>query len=168
MEALMQRIPKAVYTKEFCEEAVKLLMTDGVGALKAARRLLISMKTLANWVRAGKAGTLESVGQYHKPLTEAELGRVKRESAEVKMDRDLLKKFATVLRERVAVRYGVIEQVRQQYQCRRCADSWACPPVATTRGPTGRHRCALRKSLYSKRRCVELTSAIRKPLAQNG
>ncbi|PZR48606.1 MAG: MFS transporter [Paraburkholderia fungorum] len=47
----MNRIPKAVYTKEFREEAVKLAMTDGVSVSEAARRLSISMKTLANWSR---------------------------------------------------------------------------------------------------------------------
>jgi transposase len=94
MEALMNRIPKAVYSKDFCEEAVKLAMTDGVSVSEAARRLSISMKTLANWVRAAKDGKLENVGQSQKPLTEieAELGRLKREFAEVKMERDLLKK----------------------------------------------------------------------------
>ena len=56
MEAYMNRIPKAVYTKEFREEAVKLAITEGVGISEAARRLSISMKTLANWVRAAKAG----------------------------------------------------------------------------------------------------------------
>jgi transposase len=61
---------------------------------EAARRLSISMKTLANWVHAGKAGKLAHVGQHQRPLTEieAELARVKRELAEVKMERDLLKK----------------------------------------------------------------------------
>ncbi|CAE6723088.1 hypothetical protein R69776_01626 [Paraburkholderia nemoris] len=44
----MNQIPKAVYTKEFREEAVKLAMTDDVSASEAARRLSISMKTLAN------------------------------------------------------------------------------------------------------------------------
>jgi transposase len=92
----MNRIPKAVYTKEFREEAVKLAMADGVGISEAARQLSISMKTLANWARAAKAGELERVGQHQRPLTEieAELGRVKRELAEVKMERDLLKEFA--------------------------------------------------------------------------
>jgi transposase len=94
MEVLMNRIPKAVYTKEFREEAVKLAMTEGVGVSEAARRLSLSMKTLANWVRAGKAGKLAHVGQHQRPLTEieTELARVKRELAEVKMERDLLKK----------------------------------------------------------------------------
>lgn len=92
----MNRIPKAVYTKEFREEAVKLAMTDGVSVSEAARRLSISMKTLANWVRAAKDGKLENVGQSQKPLTEieAELARLKRELAEVKMERDLLKNIS--------------------------------------------------------------------------
>jgi transposase len=51
---------------------------------------------LANWLRASKAGKLEEIGRQEKPQTEleAELHRVKRELAEVKMERDLLKKFA--------------------------------------------------------------------------
>ena len=69
----MSRTPKAVYTKEFREEAVKLAMTEGVGVSEAARRLSISMKTVANWVRAAKGGKLERVGQHQKPLTEGRL-----------------------------------------------------------------------------------------------
>jgi transposase len=92
----MNRIPKAVYTKEFREEAVKLAQTEGVGVSEAARRLSIPMKSLANWVRAAKAGKLKTVGQGQKPLTdlEMELNRVKRELAEVKMERDLLKNIS--------------------------------------------------------------------------
>ncbi|MGF6921669.1 transposase [Paraburkholderia sp. 40] len=86
-----------MYTKEFREEAVKLVIADGLGVSEAACRLSISMKTLANWVRAANDGKLENVGQHQRPLTEveAEPGRVKRELAEIKMERDLLKKFAT-------------------------------------------------------------------------
>ncbi|AOK02151.1 transposase [Burkholderia vietnamiensis] len=93
----MNRIPKAVYTREFREEAVKLALTEGVGVSEAARRLSVPLKTLANWVRSAKAGKLQKVGWDQKPLTEleAELARVQRELAEVKMERDLLKKFAT-------------------------------------------------------------------------
>jgi transposase len=92
----MNRIPKAVYTKEFREEAVKLAQTEGVGVSEAVRRLSIPMKSLANWVRAAKAGKLKTVGQGQKPLTdlEMELNRVKRELAEVKMERDLLKNIS--------------------------------------------------------------------------
>jgi transposase len=51
----MNQIPKARYTKEFREEAVKLAMA--VGASEASRRLSIPLKSLANWQRASKAGT---------------------------------------------------------------------------------------------------------------
>jgi transposase len=42
-------------------------------------------------------GKLQEVGKEQKPQTEleAELARVQRELAQVKMERDLLKKFAT-------------------------------------------------------------------------
>ena len=90
----MNRVPKARYTKEFREEAVKL--AEAVGGSEASRRLSIPLKSLANWQRAAKAGKLEEVGRQQKPQTEleAELQRTKRELAEVKMERDLLKKFA--------------------------------------------------------------------------
>jgi transposase len=93
----MNRIPRAVYTKELCDKAVKLALTEGVGVSEASRRLSIPIKMLANWVRAVRAGKLKDVGRYQKPLTEmeAELAQVKRELAEIKMECDLLKKFAT-------------------------------------------------------------------------
>jgi len=71
-EALTNRIPRAVYTKELRDEAVKLALTEGVGISEASRRLSIPIKTLANWVRAAKAGKLKDVGQHQKPLTEME------------------------------------------------------------------------------------------------
>lgn len=75
------------------------------------------MKTLANWVCSARDGKLENVGQTQKPQTEieAELSRVRRELAEVKMERGSLKKVRNVLCEGVAVKYGVIEQMRQHY-----------------------------------------------------
>lgn len=88
----MNRIPKAVYTKKF--RVVKLAQTEGLGVSEAARRRSIRMKSLANRVRAAKADKLKTVRQGQKTLTdlEMELNRVKRELAEVKMERDLLKK----------------------------------------------------------------------------
>ncbi len=44
----MKGIPKAAYTEKFREEAVKLAVTDDVSVSEPARRLSISVKTLAN------------------------------------------------------------------------------------------------------------------------
>lgn len=90
----MHRIPRARYSKEMRQEAVAL--AKSVGPAEASRRLSIPMKTLANWQRAANAGKLEEVGMQQPVMSEAalELARVKRELAEVKMERDLLKKFA--------------------------------------------------------------------------
>ncbi len=66
--------------------------------------------TLKNWVYADKRGELATAGKHQKPLTELELelSRVKRELAEVEMERDFIKKCATYFAKvRCAVKNGV-------------------------------------------------------------
>lgn len=92
----MSKIPNGRYTKEFREEAVKMVFTGGYSAGSAARRLSLPTSTLENCIRAHRAGKLGDVGKQVKPLTETELelSRMKQELAEVKMERDILKKAA--------------------------------------------------------------------------
>jgi transposase len=93
----MERIPKGRYTPEFRAEAVKLVQTTGVSVAKAAKQLSLPKSSLDNWVRAAKAGKLTQVGKGQRLPSELELelSRTRKELAEVKMERDLLKKFAT-------------------------------------------------------------------------
>jgi len=92
----MKGILQGRYTKEFREEAVKLVTEGNMSIPDAARRLSLPPSTLGNWVRAYKAGKLAEVGKTQRPLTEIEmeLARTKRDLAEVKMERDILKKAA--------------------------------------------------------------------------
>lgn len=92
----MERLPKGIYTPEFREQAVRLHEVEGLTAPEVAKRLSLPLGTLKNWIYAARKGTLGEVGMNQKPLTELELelARVKRELAEVKMERDLLKKAA--------------------------------------------------------------------------
>ena len=92
----MKGIPQGRYTKEFRQEAVKLVMEEGLSWGEAARRLSLPTSTLANWVKAAKAGKLGEVGKNYRPLTEVEmeLAHTKKELAIVKMERDILKKAA--------------------------------------------------------------------------
>ena len=92
----MKGIPQGRYTKEFREEAVKLITEEKLSLPEAARRLSLPPSTVGNWVKQFKAGRLGEVGKTYRPLTEIEmdLARTKRELAEVKMERDILKKAA--------------------------------------------------------------------------
>ena len=92
----MEKVPYSKYSKEFRLEAVRLVTEGGLSVGEGAMRLSLPKSTLENWVRAFKAGKLESIGSTHRPLTEVEveLARVKRELVLVKMERDILKKAA--------------------------------------------------------------------------
>jgi transposase len=90
----MERVPKAVFTKEFKEEAVKMVTEGQLTIPEVGRRLSIPKSTLAHWVKIAKEGKLSDIGKREKPVTEEqmELARLKREIAELKMERDILKK----------------------------------------------------------------------------
>ncbi len=92
----MKRVPQGRYTKEFREEAVKLVIEEKLSWAEAAHRLSLPTSTLANWVRVYKSGKLGDIGKTYRPLTEVEmeLARAKKELAVVKMERDILKKAA--------------------------------------------------------------------------
>jgi transposase-like protein len=92
----MKRVPQGRYTREFREEAVKLVTEEKLSWPEAARRLSLPTSTLANWVKASKAGKLGDIGKTYRPLTEIEmeLSRVKKENATLKMECEILKKAA--------------------------------------------------------------------------
>lgn len=92
----MERLPKGVYSPEFRAEAVKLVEQTGMSIDRAAKQLSIPKSSLSNWIRAAKKGQLAAVGQGQRIPNEQEieLARLRRELAEVKQERGLLKKFA--------------------------------------------------------------------------
>ena len=89
----MEKLPRRVYTSEFRQQAVEMITRDGLGLAEAARRLSISPKTLTDWVRRA-GGTDSPVAAPRREVTEAEaeLSRLRRENAELRMERDILKK----------------------------------------------------------------------------
>ncbi len=92
----MNGVPQGRYTKEFREEAVKLVTEEKLSLPEAGRRLSLAPSTIGNWVKADRAGKLGEIGKTYRPLTEVEmeLARTKKELAIVKMERDILKKAA--------------------------------------------------------------------------
>jgi transposase len=92
----LKRGPQGKYSKELREEAVKMVTEEKLSLPGAARRLSLPPSTLRNWIKLYKEGKLGEVGRKYRPLTEIELelARTKKELAEVKMERDILKKAA--------------------------------------------------------------------------
>lgn len=99
----MEKLPRQKYTKEFRAQAVKLVIEQDltvpetvycVNIFQAARRLSMSDQTLSNWVFKARHGKLEAIDSHRKPVTdvEAENAKLKRELAEARMERDVLKK----------------------------------------------------------------------------
>lgn len=108
----MKKIPYGRYTKELREEAVRMVIENGLSAGEAASRLSLPKSTMENWIKAARAGKLGDIDKTRRPLTEVELelARVKRELAITKMERDI-----RVLCQGVAVRYEMVKEMRPTY-----------------------------------------------------
>jgi transposase-like protein len=92
----MPRLPQGKYTREFREEAVKLVTEEHLGIKEGAERLNLPISTLATWLKQNKSGKLGDVGKNFRPLTELELelARTKKQNALLKMENEILKKAA--------------------------------------------------------------------------
>lgn len=90
----MGKLPRQKYTKEFREQAVRLVIEQDLTVPEAARRLSMSDQTLSNWVFKARHGKLGAIDANRKPVTDvdAENSKLKRELAEARMERDILKK----------------------------------------------------------------------------
>jgi transposase len=90
---MMEKLHRQVYTTEFRQQAVESITRDGLSIAEAARRLAISPKTLLNWVRRARSGDLpddgDGVRRRMVAEQEAELPRLRRENAELRMERDI-------------------------------------------------------------------------------
>ncbi|HUW97844.1 MAG TPA: transposase [Acidiferrobacter sp.] len=90
----MERQIRAQYTADDKAQAVSL--AESLGAAKAARKLGISVKTLANWIRISRDGAGFAKDGKRRPVSdvEAENARLRAENAQLRMERDFLKKAA--------------------------------------------------------------------------
>ena len=87
----MTKTPRARYTLEFKQEAVRLVK-NGQSIAAVARTLDVVDQTLFNWVKAQRQGRL--LGANSKPVSaeQMEISRLRAELARVKMKRDILGK----------------------------------------------------------------------------
>ena len=64
----MKSVPQGRYTREFRQEAVKLVTEERLSLPEAARRLSLAPSTLGYWVKAQRAGKLGDVAQWSRPI----------------------------------------------------------------------------------------------------
>jgi len=97
----MEKLIRRRYTLEYKQEAVRLV-SSGQRVAAAAKALGIVEQTLANWVKAAKAGQLRGVTSEQVSAERMENIRLRAELARVTMERDILGKatayFAKVQR----------------------------------------------------------------------
>lgn len=82
------------YTAEFRAEAVKMVFEQGLTQEEAAKRLGVPKGTLGGWMAAAKPSAMKPAapGARTAAELEAENARLRKELAEARMERDILKK----------------------------------------------------------------------------
>lgn len=83
---------KTRYTKEFKQEAVKLVKEQGYTQAQAAKNLGVEAKNLSRWIKE-----TSHAGVPHKirlTAEQEELGQLRKEVKRLRMEREVLKKAA--------------------------------------------------------------------------
>jgi len=89
----MRKVQRRRFTDDFKSQAV--ILSDSLGRTAAARKLGMSVKTLANWVAGAQATPAASSSRRRNVSTvEAELSQLRSENATLRMEREILKKAA--------------------------------------------------------------------------
>jgi transposase len=86
---------RRVFTAEFKREAVRLVRERGMPVARAAEQLEVHENVLRKWVRAIELDAEQPFpGQGRLKPEQAEIERLRREVAQLKQERDILKKAA--------------------------------------------------------------------------
>lgn len=86
----MKQVLRRQYSAEFKLGAVKL--ADSVGVTEAARRLDVPDSSLCNWIKRKREGKLSGVPKGTAHDGQAELSRLRKEVAQLKLDNEILRK----------------------------------------------------------------------------
>ena len=101
-------MPRRIYTNEFRQECVNLLLSSGRGLKRVAIELGISSNALRDWRdralsqgRAAQAASPQAKGRSEVPLADAaaEIRRLQRENEYLRRQREILKKAMSILSE---------------------------------------------------------------------
>lgn len=95
-----KKVSRRKFTKEFKQEACRLVVDQGQGQCETAKNLGVSQSVLGRWVRQYReAGVVAFPGSGRMLPLEEELRRLERENRRLKMEREILKKAITFFAE---------------------------------------------------------------------
>ena len=81
---------KRKFTNEFKQEAVKLVLEQGLSVSQAAQDLGVKETTLHGWMKKAREGVLDPASPKSQELEE--LRQLRKENRELRMEREILKK----------------------------------------------------------------------------
>jgi transposase len=92
-------IERRQYSKQFKDEAIRLVLEQGYTCDKAGAQLGVPAKTLANWVRPLRkerrsAQVAVGVANDDPAALRAEIAELKKQLRRAEMEREILKKFS--------------------------------------------------------------------------
>jgi len=88
------RRPLRKHTAEFKARAVRLILDEGRRCAEVARDLDLSHSLLSGWVRQARIDAGQGPPGALTTVEREELGRLRKENRTLKMERELLKKWA--------------------------------------------------------------------------
>ena len=81
------------YSQELKDEAIKMVIEQGLSHTEVCQRLSIPKGTIGNWVVAYMTGkSIANPGDQSSTELKTEIFRLRKELAESRMERDILKK----------------------------------------------------------------------------
>lgn len=87
--------PRRKFSKEFKQEAVKMVLEDGLSKAEVSRRLDLSQGILGNWMKSFQAdGIVAFPGNGKLKPQDEELRQLKKKLRDLQMENEFLKKSA--------------------------------------------------------------------------
>ncbi len=79
------------YTKEFKDEAVKLITVQGYSVAEASRNLGVNPAMLGRWRKEAEYSESSEMSAGSSATVQAELKRLRKENKQLKLEREILK-----------------------------------------------------------------------------
>jgi transposase len=91
---MSEKRQRRLFTDEFKNNAVQLVLDNGYSCTEVARRLNVNHTNVSRWVRQYRDQSEPPAGSNTQRDLEAENKRLKKENQRLLMERDILKKAA--------------------------------------------------------------------------